>query len=147
MGVNIYHFKLFCYWTTFTGQVSPFLSLWYVVCFTVDRFIAIWFPCKEKIFCTTLKAKFVILLLAFVAIVVFLNISLTARVEGIGTKSICFTLMKFRSAIRILRQVDMFINGLIPYTFLVGVTLVCAVRLTIEGKMKVLCHSPPHIIP
>lgn len=65
MDIKIYNREIFCqFFTYFTGLCS-FLSVWYVVAFTVERFIAVLYPLKRQTMCTVRRAKIVLCVLTF----------------------------------------------------------------------------------
>jgi len=51
--------------------VASFLSVWYVVCFTVERYLMIRFPLKRQEICRPGRAKAVVGSLAGVALVLY----------------------------------------------------------------------------
>lgn len=58
--VNLYNQNIFCQFFTYVSFVSSFLSAWYVVAFTVERFIAVLYPLKRQTMCTVRRAKIVL---------------------------------------------------------------------------------------
>lgn len=58
--VNLYNQNIFCQFFTYVSFVSCFLSVWYVVAFTVERFIAVLYPLKRQTMCTVRRAKIVL---------------------------------------------------------------------------------------
>lgn len=58
--VNLYNQNVFCQFFTYVSFVSCFLSVWYVVAFTVERFIAVLYPLKRQTMCTVRRAKIVL---------------------------------------------------------------------------------------
>ena len=53
-----------CQTIVFIKYVSTFLSVWYVVSFTSERYIAVHFPLKRNHLCTARRAKMVVIILA-----------------------------------------------------------------------------------
>lgn len=49
-----------CMLMTFLSGVCSFLSVWFVVAFTVERFIAVLYPLKRQTMCTVRRAKMVL---------------------------------------------------------------------------------------
>ncbi|CAB0000261.1 unnamed protein product, partial [Nesidiocoris tenuis] len=47
--------------------VCSFLSVWFIVAFTVERFIAVRYPLKRPSLCTVSKAKIVLVSLSLAA--------------------------------------------------------------------------------
>ncbi len=57
---NLYNQNIFCQFFTYLSYLSNFLSVWYVVAFTVERFIAVLYPLKRQTMCTVRRAKIVL---------------------------------------------------------------------------------------
>lgn len=62
-GIHIYTREVFCQLFTFSSGLSSFLSVWYVVAFTFERFIVVLYPLKRQSWCTVRRAKLVIVAL------------------------------------------------------------------------------------
>lgn len=60
IDVNITQEIAFCQLITFLSGVCSFLSVWFVVAFTVERFIAVLYPLKRQTMCTVSRAKMVL---------------------------------------------------------------------------------------
>uniref|UniRef100_A0A182SZ32 G-protein coupled receptors family 1 profile domain-containing protein n=1 Tax=Anopheles maculatus TaxID=74869 RepID=A0A182SZ32_9DIPT len=58
--VHIYTREPYCQLFTYTSGVSSFLSVWYVVAFTFERFIVVRYPLKRQSWCTVRRAKTII---------------------------------------------------------------------------------------
>lgn len=51
-------------------QVCSFLSVWFVVAFTVERFIAVRYPLKRPSVCTASRAKMVLTVLTLFTLII-----------------------------------------------------------------------------
>lgn len=60
IDVTLTQENVFCQLTTFLSGVCSFLSVWFVVAFTVERFIAVLYPLKRQTMCTVRRAKMVL---------------------------------------------------------------------------------------
>ncbi|XP_065087235.1 neuropeptides capa receptor-like, partial [Ochlerotatus camptorhynchus] len=63
--IHIYTREGYCQLFTFSSGLSSFLSVWYVVAFTFERFIVVLYPLKRQSWCTVRRAKLVIASLTF----------------------------------------------------------------------------------
>lgn len=63
IDVNIYNRPVWCQLITYLTYVFSFLSVWFVVAFTVERFIAVLYPLKRQTMCTVRRAKMVLVCL------------------------------------------------------------------------------------
>ncbi len=136
-GINIYKLGAWCHFVIFLSQSSSFLSLWYITCFLLDRFIALNMQHWARSLCTTVKAKIAVIGLALVAIAVFLNISLTVGVIIIpGPQIFCVPLRRFQHSWTILGRMDIFINCIFPYLL---ASLMTGFGLWAAKKEGILC--------
>lgn len=69
LNINIYHEDFTCKLTQFVSTVCSFLSVWFVVAFTVERFIAVLYPLKRQTMCTVKRAKIVLCVLTILGMV------------------------------------------------------------------------------
>lgn len=56
VNINIYNREYFCEFFTYVSGLCSFLSVWFVVAFTVERFIAVQYPLKRQSMCTVKRA-------------------------------------------------------------------------------------------
>ncbi|XP_036339968.1 cysteinyl leukotriene receptor 1-like [Rhagoletis pomonella] len=63
VDIDIYNRDFFCQFFTFFSNLACFCSAWFVVAFTVERFIAVGYPLKRQTMCTVRRAKIVIVAL------------------------------------------------------------------------------------
>jgi hypothetical protein len=56
LNVDIYNKNYYCQFFTFMSGLCTFLSVWIVVAFTVERFIAVVYPLKRPTMCTVKRA-------------------------------------------------------------------------------------------
>lgn len=59
-GVTLSNQPFFCQTFIYMSGVCSFLSVWFVVAFTVERFIAVLYPLKRQTMCTVRRAKIVL---------------------------------------------------------------------------------------
>ena len=121
IGADLYRLGAWCHLTTFLSHASSFLSLWYTTCLALDRLLYLRYGSLQRHCCSVLKAKVLILAFAMIAIAVFLNMSLTFGVVYMGTTAICTPLTRFYHALHTLSQIDVFLNCVIPYIFILCV--------------------------
>lgn len=61
VNINIYNRNIYCQLFTYFSGLTSFLSVWFVVAFTVERFIAVLYPLRRQTMCTVRRAKIVLL--------------------------------------------------------------------------------------
>ncbi|XP_075160600.1 G-protein coupled receptor [Haematobia irritans] len=62
-NIHLYNQEYFCQFFTFFSSLACFCSVWFVVAFTVERYIAVMYPLKRQTVCTVQRAKMVLLVL------------------------------------------------------------------------------------
>ncbi|XP_037930876.1 cysteinyl leukotriene receptor 1 [Teleopsis dalmanni] len=60
VDVHIYNRDFFCQFFTYFSSLACFCSAWFVVAFTVERFIAVMYPLRRQTMCTVRRAKIVL---------------------------------------------------------------------------------------
>lgn len=58
--IHVYNTDVLCQLFTFLSGLCAALSVWFVVAFTVERFIAVLYPLKRQTMCTVRRAKSVL---------------------------------------------------------------------------------------
>lgn len=56
LSIDIYNRNYYCQFFTYISGLCSFLSVWFVVAFTVERFIAVLYPLKRQTMCTVKRA-------------------------------------------------------------------------------------------
>ncbi|XP_060878620.1 FMRFamide receptor [Metopolophium dirhodum] len=70
VGIGIYHMQGFCQFFVYLAQICSFISVWLVVVFTSERFIAVRYPLHRSVICTVYRAKIVLSILITFALIV-----------------------------------------------------------------------------
>ncbi|KAK9499344.1 hypothetical protein O3M35_002395 [Rhynocoris fuscipes] len=78
--VSLFNKHGLCQLSVYLMQVCSFLSVWFIVAFTVERFIAVRYPLKRPSMCTVSRAKIVLIGLSLLALLgntpyIFLSVS------------------------------------------------------------------------
>lgn len=60
VDIHLYNKNVLCQLVTYLSGLCSFLSVWFVVAFTVERFIAVLYPLKRQTMCTVKRAKMVL---------------------------------------------------------------------------------------
>lgn len=70
-NITVFHQPGYCQTFTYMSGVFSFLSVWFVVGFTVERFIAVQYPLKRQTMCTVRRAKIVLVLMTLAASITY----------------------------------------------------------------------------
>ena len=115
VGVNVYAQQGWCQTFMYLTYISSFLSVWYVVAFTVERYISIHFPLRRQDFCTTRRAKIVVAGLAAISAILYNFGTWMHGVTLIGPMPICAPLPKYTHVVHIFNNIDTVITLLLPF--------------------------------
>ncbi len=124
VNVNIYHTLGWCQTVVYLTYVFGFLSVWYVVCFTVERYIAVCFPFKRGKMCTTRRAKIVVVAMAMFAMLAYSFALWTSDIipfPGVG--SYCLPKFQYHSLVFIVNTIDSVITLLIPSVTIIAINI------------------------
>ncbi len=143
LGINLYHTNGWCQLFVFCQYVFSFLSVWYIVGFTVERFIAIRFPFKRGAMCTVRRAKIVVIFLATLAALLYNFGAWTAVVfdkKYYGTQ-MCLPDSKYHTLIHTMVNIDTFITLVMPSIVLIilNFNIICAVS-HLHGRCQKLVN-------
>ena len=122
IGVHVYHKPGWCQLLVYLTYVSSFLSVWYVVAFTVERYLAIRFPLKRQQMCTASRAKKVVIGLAVLAGVLYSFAFWTAQVteNRLYRRLFCAIVPRYFHLVMNISNVDAFITLILPTILIVG---------------------------
>ena len=120
-NVNLYHQPGWCQAFVYLTYVFSFLSVWYVVGFTVERYIAVRFPFKRGDMCTVRRARIVVVSLALFAIVAY-NFAIWTSgsfvmpsSSPIAGQRLCYPIDSWRNFLKFSSNIDSIITLLIPF--------------------------------
>lgn len=68
VNVDIFNRQGFCEFFVYLGYLCTFLSVWLVVAFTVERYIAVRWPLHRQFLCTVVRAKMTVMGLTALAV-------------------------------------------------------------------------------
>ena len=114
-GLDLYAQDGWCQTFVYLTYVSSFLSVWYVVSFTTERYIAVHFPLRRQDLCTTKRAKFVVMGLALFALIFYTFATWTSGVNVIFLTPVCGPLPNFNRVVHILNNIDTVITLILPF--------------------------------
>ena len=118
VDVHLYHRNVWCQTFVYLTYVFSFLSVWYVVGFTVERYIAVCFPFKRCDMCTTRRAQMVVMGMAAFASVAYTFALWTSHVQQppstYDASPFCETRRKFSSLVAVLSNIDTVTTFVLP---------------------------------
>ena len=121
--VDAFHTSGVCEITVYVTYVGSFLSMWYVVSFTVERYIAICYPLKRPQMCTASRAKVVTSSLAVFAMLAYGCTLWTYRVTSSGASKMCIPTAEYTHVSLLIASVDTIFALFIPFCVILGMNL------------------------
>ncbi|XP_058065813.1 growth hormone secretagogue receptor type 1-like [Anopheles bellator] len=121
VDLKIYIQEICCRFFTFSSTLCCFLSVWFVVAFTVERFIAVLYPLKRQTMCTVKRAKIVIVALTmggvFISLPIFFFASPQFSVSMNDT--ICDIVLEYKDQAAVFNVLDFILVFVVPLTIIV----------------------------
>ena len=132
--INVFHTNGWCQLVIYLSYCSSFLSVWFVVSFTVERYIAVCHPLKRPEMCTTERARHVVVWLTVACLVAYsVTLWTSGIVEIYGVKGdsyyICTPLSKFMAVHTALTYADTVATLLVPFLTIVVLNIKIAHRI------------------
>ncbi|XP_063702362.1 galanin-like G-protein coupled receptor npr-9 [Culicoides brevitarsis] len=119
--IHIIHHNVTCQLFFYLQGVCSFLSVWYVVAFTVERFIAVLYPLKRQSMCTVRRA--VIVLCGLTVLALFFCAPLLFFVQPVyhaeSNMTLCDIGEDYRHPMKVFNYIDTVLVFVIPFTGIV----------------------------
>ena len=135
---DVYKLNGACQILTYVTHVSNFLSVWYVVCFTVERYIAVHYPLRRLSLCTAIKARRTVVALAVFAGVTYHYAAWTSDVvePWPGGERICAPLLRYSAVLSAVHAVDTVITLLVPFVVITVLNARIAVTIFRHNRAR-----------
>ncbi|KAK2185810.1 hypothetical protein NP493_222g04008 [Ridgeia piscesae] len=128
-GVDVDGGGAACQFVAFVDGACAFLSVWFVVAYATDSYIAVCRPRRAERLCTTFRAKVVSVLLVTTAVIVYINLSLTVGAPRVrGGRRRCRAMRLLHPGLDTLAVVDIAINVVLPYAVLLAESVLVTIR-------------------
>ncbi|EEB18901.1 class A rhodopsin-like G-protein coupled receptor GPRnna16, putative [Pediculus humanus corporis] len=121
IDISIFNQPIFCELSVYLSSVCSFLSVWFVVAFTVERFIAVGYPLKRPSMCTVSRAKIVITCLTFASLLFYMPQIFISGLESHSDRATNQTILMcqlkedYKDLYNVLDSVDFFIVLILPF--------------------------------
>uniref|UniRef100_A0A182QYX4 G-protein coupled receptors family 1 profile domain-containing protein n=1 Tax=Anopheles farauti TaxID=69004 RepID=A0A182QYX4_9DIPT len=131
VDLKIYVQEIWCRFFTFSSTLCCFLSVWFVVAFTVERFIAVLYPLKRQTMCTVRRAKIVILALTVCGIFISLPIFFFASPQFSSSvnDTICDIVQEYKDQAAVFNVLDFILVFVVPFTIIVVLNTITALTV------------------
>ena len=145
--INVYKFNGACQTLTYFTYVSSFLDVWYVVGFTVERYIAVHYPLRRTSLCTATKARRTVVLLAVIAGFAYNYVAWTSGVTEPwpGCGRICAPLHRYAAVLSFVHVVDTVMTLLLPFVIITFLNIRIAVAIFRQNRARqtITAGMPP----
>jgi hypothetical protein len=135
-----------CHLITLLKKASEFLCQWYLVLLMADCYVTSCHAPRSPAtsgrggntsgWCTTSRARVITVGVAVLALVVFLNISLTYHVYHINAQRICHLQSQFRGVFYLLDIVNVVVNVIIPCVLVISLVVRLVIRYTCQASRR-----------
>ncbi|XP_055536050.1 growth hormone secretagogue receptor type 1-like [Wyeomyia smithii] len=121
IDIKIYTLDVYCQFFTFFSNLCSFLSVWFVVAFTVERFIAVLYPLKRQTMCTVRRAKMVISALTLIGVFISLPVIFFAspQYSPAMNETICDMPEEYKDQMTVFNYLDTILVFVVPFTAIV----------------------------
>lgn len=134
--INLYHQTGWCQFTVFLKYVSYFLSVWYIVSFTAERYIAVHFPLRRNQLCTSKRAKIVVVSLAVLGCLLYSLALWSYTVKAVHPGiSLCAPRDGYTHLVSYLHNINTVITLIIPFA------LIAVMNVRIAHKVLKFYHQ------
>lgn len=147
VGYDLLNQPGWCQAINYAIYVSTFLSVWLVVAFTVERFIAVCYPLLRAAVCTVRRARLVILLLTLAALLLYsyLLVAAAPGVHTVARRTICKLRDEYVALATAMNYVDTVLTLLLPVATVVTLNVRIARCVWHVERLRhsmTLAHAP-----
>lgn len=111
LGVRLIHADGWCQFFIYVTYVASFLSVWYVVCFTVERHLTVCYPFLRHRFCQPKRTKAVVVAVALLGLGVY---SFAVWTTVVSRQYGCTVDERFYGLVMTVNNVDTFLTLIVP---------------------------------
>jgi len=137
-SIDVYRLNGACQTLTYVTHVTSFLGVWYVIAFTVERYIAVHYPLRRMSLCTPAKARRAVVALALFAGVVY---SYSAWMSDVtepwpDAGRICAPLRRYAAVMTAVHVVDTAMTLLLPFLLITLLNVRIAVTVFRHNRAR-----------
>ena len=119
-SADIYNRNGWCQTLVYLTYVTGFLSVWYIVAFTTERFILVCFPSKRHKVCTPQVAQVIVIVLTCFAFAFYSFSPIVSGINSFHGHTICAPLPDYDRVSWILNNLDTLLTLVIPVIIILG---------------------------
>lgn len=136
LDVRVFHTVGVCHITVFLSYVCSFLSVWCVVCVTIENYVRICHPMLIKLYCTSRTAVMIISFLTFASLCIY-NIPLWSNeIVDIYEMNYCVTKRTYQDLQLVLTYIDTAMTLIIPLIAIIVLMVIILLKGMEASKRK-----------
>lgn len=130
LEIPVFNIEGYCQCIVYVSSVCGFLSVWLIVAFTVERFIAVQYPLRRPHMCTVARAKAIVLYLVCISVLAHSYVFVTSGIIQMNDGSqVCEMLEGHHETMRIINIVDSLLTLIVPLVLIVVMNTMITVNL------------------
>ncbi|XP_063426028.1 somatostatin receptor type 5-like [Mytilus trossulus] len=114
LDVRLFHTTGICHIMVFLAYICSFLSVWCVVCVTIENYVRVSYPLLVKLYCTSKTAWMIILFLTFSSFCIYNMPLWSNEIAEIYQSYYCVTKEEFQNYQLVLTYIDTAVTLIIP---------------------------------
>ena len=126
IGISLHTQMGWCQTQVYLTHVASFLSAWYVVAFTFERYLVTCHPLMRSKLCTTKVAKVVVISLAVFGLTAYSYTLFTSGIMLLGINTLCGPLPQYFKVVSTINNIDTLFILIVPVVIIIG----CNIRIT-----------------
>lgn len=119
IGINLHSTYGWCQLLMYFTYVASFMSVWLIVAFTLERFIAICYPLLKISICTTKRARYVVFSLLCLPLLLYFYILLVTDTEN----GVCEAKEGYSNILETLNNIDIILTLILPVALIVSLNI------------------------
>jgi hypothetical protein len=131
-------YSIVCKLTVFSTYVSGFLSAWFIVEFSIERVIAVYFPIQRNDICSSSRSKFSLSVIFLSAMIIYAMSLVTSGVEYFESEEMdmCMPLNQWEKVSRVMVLYDVIFVIFMPFVIISITNTLIVVKLLNRASFK-----------
>lgn len=128
--MDLFNKEVWCQVFVYISSVASILSVWLIVAFTVERFIAVQYPLQRPSICTVTRSKMTVCVISALALASQCYVFWTAGVrKNENNQDTCSMIPEQLNAMKVINTIDCITTLIIPFLLIVVMNVMIAKNL------------------
>ena len=137
---NILGLPMVCEFIMFVTYVTGFLSVWFIVGFTTERYMAICYPLRWQLMFSRFREKLIVAILVGLAFLLYNHSFWTIQVLKFGPRYTCVPKLEMLGFLNVITWIDTMVTMVIPF-ILISYLNVKVLFAAANCHRHVCCHQ------